>query len=96
MDNEFPITTPEVSLDDFFSKLKTFEMFYTEFVGSPPHKLFINPETLKRLASVGGFYQRPELGSEVTVFSPVVRRFKLQHGTVLIKEDYDENFLHFE
>jgi hypothetical protein len=87
--------TPQ-RLAEFFDALRALETYYSDWAGMYPKKLVINPSILKKLASAEGFYQRPELNSEVTVCSPVVRRFKLQNVTVLIKEDYDEPFLHFE
>lgn len=91
------MTTDEQSLDEFFSRLKAFYGWYKEMTGERPKLLVISPQLLQRLAKLEGFFQRPELGTEVTPYSPVVRRFKLTSDTVVeLYEDPNEPFLHYE
>jgi len=92
--NNDKLTTED--LDLFFKQLNELESQYIYWAQEPPKKLIINPGIIAKLARVEGFYQRPELQSTVTIYAPVVRHFKLEHTVVTIREDYDENYLHFE
>lgn len=89
------LLTPK-HIDMFFSQLNTLECSFMFWTGSKPKKLFINPKIIGALVKIPGFYQRPELQSEVTVYSPVVRHFKLGSCVVEIKDDYYEAFMHLE
>lgn len=83
-------------LDRFFTQLKELLAHYREWTEEVPKKLVINPDILRKLAKIEGFYQRPELQGEITAHSPVVRYFKLGEIVVLLDEDWAEKFLHFE
>lgn len=83
-------------MQDFFSLLKVLESHFTRWSGQKPKILVISPEMLRKLSKVIGFYQRPELRSEVTAYSPIVRYFKLETTVVTIQEDYEEILFHFE
>lgn len=80
----------------FFIQLEDLELYYIEWVGEVPKLLVINPDIVGALSKVEGFYQRPELQAEITLYAPVVRYLKLRHCVVTLQEDYDELFLHFE
>jgi hypothetical protein len=86
----------DLTLDKFFSQLNTHEQAYVEWTSEVPKRLYVNPETLGKLAAMDGFYQRPELASMVPAHSPLVRNLKLQFGVVTIIEDWEEKFYHFE
>lgn len=83
-------------LDMFFEQLRQLEHNYMHWVGETPKTLRISPEFIGRLARVPGFYERPELQAEVTVHSPIVRKLKLEHAVVTIRDDYHEKFMHLE
>lgn len=84
-------------LDRFFSRLRDFYEWYRESIGRDPKWLIMSPVTLQKLSRMEGFFQRPELGTEVTLYAPVVRRLKVTPEVVVeIVEDPIEPFLHFE
>lgn len=85
------------TLDDFFTKLKQFYEWHYQLTGSRPRYLVINPLVLQVIAKHQGFYERPELGTEVTAYSPVVRFFRFSRDQLVeIRESPSEIFLHFE
>ena len=83
-------------LDDFFNRLIEHLQWYQEMTSEVPKHLVVNPDIIGDLSRIEGFYQREELGGIVTVYSPLVRYFKLRDCVVMIVEDVDEKFLHFE
>jgi uncharacterized protein YihD (DUF1040 family) len=83
-------------MEDFFTHLVDLEAHFTYWTGNKPKKLVISSEILRKLSKVTGFYQRPELRSEVTAYSPVVRYFTLKNCVVTLQEDYEEPFMHLE
>lgn len=85
-----------VDLDAFFNQLRELVTHYIHWTEEVPKKLVINPEIVGRLARVTGFYQRPELRSEVTTYAPIVRYFKIGETVLTLQEDYEEKFLHLE
>ena len=87
--------TPK-DMDDFFALLKAAEITFEWWTGIIPKRLILSSTILRQLSKVPGFYQRPELKAEVTAYAPIVRHFKLEHTVVIIQEDYDELFFHFE
>jgi len=87
--------TPE-DMEEFFSLLKVSEANFEKWASVLPKTLVINPEIIRALSKVIGFYQRQELKAEVTTYSPIVRYFKLTNTVVTIQEDFDELFFHFE
>ncbi len=84
------------TLDDFFKHLNQLGKWYIHYVGEAPTQLFISPEIIAQMAKVEGFYQRPELEGKVPAHAPVVRYFKLDFGVVMLVDDWEEKFLHFE
>jgi hypothetical protein len=84
------------TLDMFFTQLKALSEAYVMWTSEAPKTLVINPDIVMQLSKVAGFYQRPELTAQVTAHSPIVRHFKLDFGVVLIREDWEEKFYHFE
>lgn len=85
-------------LDEFFAYLRETVDMYEQWVNRQPAKLFINPEIMRKLSKLEGFYQRPEVRSaEVTAHAPMVRRFRVNEHTVLtIYEAASESFLRIE
>lgn len=83
-------------LDKFFSHLNELGKWYIHYTSEVPTRLIINPEIVAQMAKVEGFYQRPELQGKVTAYAPVVRYFVLDFGVVMLVDDYEEKFLHFE
>jgi hypothetical protein len=83
-------------MDAFFKQIAELETHYTYWTNEVPKRLVINPDIIGKLARIPGFYQRPELQSEVTLHAPVVRYLKLANTVVTLQEDYDEKYLHFE
>jgi hypothetical protein len=83
-------------LTEFFQHLNTLGRMYDHYVLNYPKELHINPDIIAHMSRIEGFYQRPELGTEVSAHSPIFRYFKLDFGIVLIVEDWEEKFLHFE
>lgn len=83
-------------LQKFFNDLAKLAVDYIYWVGEPPKLLCINPEILARLSREPGFFQRPELQTEVTTHAPVVSRMQFDFGTVQIYERWEEKYLHFE
>ena len=94
--NQRPIRTDAQLLDDFFNKLEELGAWYIYMVGKEPIRMFINPVILQRLSTMDGFYQRKELRTQVTTYSPVISRMVFSFGVVEIIESYIEQFLHFE
>lgn len=90
-----PCTTKE-DLSTFFSFLLETEKVFSRLVGFYPTKLVVNPEILRVLSKIDGFYQRPEINAEVLMYAPVLRYIKLRYSIVTIQEDYEETFMHFE
>lgn len=84
------------TLDKFFRHLNELGKWYTHYTSEVPKNLIINPDIVAAMSKVEGFYQRSELQASVTAFSPVVRYFKLDFGVVMLIDDWDEKFLHFE
>lgn len=84
------------TLDDFFTHLGELGKWYIHYTSEVPTKMFVNPEIIAKMAKVEGFYQRPELQGIVTAYAPVVRYFKLDFGVVMLVDDWEEKFLHFE
>lgn len=85
------------TLDDFFAHLNELGIWYEHYTSEVPKFLAINPDIVKQMAKVEGFYQREELsGGQVTAYAPVVRYFKLKFGIVRLVDDWGEKFLHFE
>lgn len=84
------------TLDDFFGHLNELRKWYQHYTSEVPSKLCINPDIVAQMAKVEGFYQREELGGIVSAYAPVVRYFKLQDCVVMIVDDWEEKFLHFE
>lgn len=82
-------------LERFFDVVEHIAQEYLEFTSEAPKYLYINPDLIAYMSRIEGFYQRPELGSEVTSYAPIVRYFRLKTGVVTIIEDFDEKFLHF-
>lgn len=89
-------TEAKRQLDDFFKHLNQLGKWYIHYVGEPPKQLFISPEIIAQMAKVEGFYQRPELEGKVPAYAPVVRYFKLDFGVIMLVDDWEEKFLHFE
>lgn len=83
-------------MDEFFTMLISLSEDYKKWVGKYPNSLVINPDIVGKLSRVEGFYQRQELGTEVSLHAPLIRFFKLKDIVVLLIEDYDEQFLHFD
>jgi hypothetical protein len=83
-------------LDRFFSELNSISASYQHWSGQVPKNLIISPVILQKLSKETGFFQRPELRSEVTAYAPVISRMILHCGVVQLIEDFDENYLHFE
>jgi len=83
-------------LSTFFKNLDELGKWYVEVTSEVPKKLFINPEVVGKLARIEGFYQRPELRGIVPAHAPLVRYFKLSFGVVLLVDDWEERFLHFD
>ena len=83
-------------LDDFFAHLNQLGKWYVHYTSETPRELYINPQIVAQMASVEGFYQRPELEGKVPAHAPVVRYFKLDFGIVMLVDDWEEKFLHFE
>lgn len=85
------------TLDDFFAHLNELGQWYTHYTNEVPTRLNINPDIVKQMAKVEGFYQREEVRSgQVTAHAPVVRYLKLKFGVIMLVDDWDERFLHFE
>jgi hypothetical protein len=84
------------TLDDFFAHLNELGKWYIHYTSEVPKKIFVNPEIIARMARVEGFYQRPELQGMVTASAPVIRWLKMDFGMVLIVDDWEEKFLHYE
>lgn len=85
------------TLDRFFDQLKETEAHFMEWTGGRPLTLTIDPDIIRRLSRIEGFYQRPEVSeAQVTKHAPVIRYLKLNLGVVTIDEDYEEVFYHFE
>ena len=85
-----------IFLDRFFDFLVEAGNYQFELSDHFPTEIHINPALLQRLSTKIGFFQRPEMGTEVTVYSPVVSRMKFSWGVVKIIEDYDLDFLYFQ
>jgi hypothetical protein len=83
-------------LDDFFASLNELGKWYIRYTSEAPKTLAINPDIVKKMAQVEGFYQREELQGLVPAHAPVVRYFKLDFGMVMLVDDWEEKFLHFE
>lgn len=86
----------KIQLGEFFQHLNTLGHMFTHYTSEAPKSLFINPDIVGHMSRIEGFYQRPELGTEVSAHAPIIRYFKLEFGVVLIVEDWEEKFLHFE
>lgn len=84
------------TLDDFFAHLNELGKWYTHYTSEVPTMLNVNPDIIRQMAMVEGFYQREELQGLVPAHAPVVRYFKLKFGVVMIVDDWQEKFLHFE
>jgi hypothetical protein len=84
------------TLDEFFAHLNELGHWYTHYTSEVPALLAINPDIVRQMAQVEGFYQRDELQGFVTAHAPVVRYFKLKFGVVRLVDDWEEKFLHFE
>lgn len=88
--------SPKEQLDQFFNRLDNLGKWYCESTSEVPKNLFVNPAIIGKLARLDGFYQRPELAGIVPAHAPLVRYFKLSFGVVLLVDDYEEKFLHFD
>lgn len=85
-------------LDTFFDHLRDHYSVFIRYAEEPPKYLIVNPLVLRQLSKMEGFFQRRELGTEVTPTAPVVRYLKLfdRSDTLQIIEDPNEPFLHLE
>lgn len=83
-------------MNDFFEHLKQMGAWYVSWVGEKPKELVINPDIIGKLSRIAGFYQRPELATQVDMHAPVIRNLDLGFGVVTIYEDYTEKFFHFD
>lgn len=88
--------TAKKTLDDFFKQLSELGKWYIHYTSEAPKLLFISPNIIAQLAKVEGFYQRPELQGIVPAHAPVVRYLKLDFGVVMLVDDWEEKFLHYE
>jgi hypothetical protein len=88
--------TPTETLNKFFVPMLAHANAYHAWTNELPKTIVINPDILVALAKTEGFYQRPELAAMVSAHSPIVRYFKLPMCVVMIREDWDEKFYHFE
>jgi hypothetical protein len=85
------------TLDDFFAHLNELGQWYTYYTSEVPKLLNVNPDIVRQMAQVEGFYQREEVQSgQVTAHAPIVRYFKLKFGVIRLVDDWEEKFLHFE
>lgn len=85
------------TLDEFFAHLNELGEWYKYYTDEVPKTLCINPDIVKQMAVVEGFYQREEVSSgQVTAYAPIVRYFKLKFGVILLVDDWEEKFLHYE
>jgi len=85
------------TLDLFFAHLNELGLWYKHYTDEVPTELHINPDIVRQMASVEGFYQREEVkNAMVTTHAPIVRYFKLKFGVILLVDDWQEKFLHFE
>jgi hypothetical protein len=89
---------PKVAiLASFFAGLQAHADQFVKWTSEAPKALVINPDIIQRLSKIEGFYQRDEVkNAEITAHAPIVRRFNLTFGTVMIYEEYDEKLYHFE
>lgn len=88
--------TPREELEEFFFHLNTMGLIYKKYTSEVPTKIFVNPEVIAKMSKVDGFYQREELKGIVPAHTPIVRYFKLAFGVVMLVDDWEEKFLHFE
>lgn len=85
------------TLDDFFAHLNELGGWYEHYTKELPKELHVNPDIIRQMAAVEGFFQREEVKhAMVTAHAPIVRYFKLGFGVVMIIDDWEEKFLHFE
>lgn len=89
--------TAKQTLDDFFAHLNELGGWYEHYTNEVPKELHVNPDIIRQMAAVEGFFGREEVrNGMVTIHAPVVRYFKLKFGVVLLVDDWEEKFLHFE
>lgn len=83
-------------LDDFFANLNVLGEMFTRYTGEVPKRLNVNPDIIGKMSTVEGFFQREELQGLVPAHAPVIRYLKLKFGVVMLYDDWQEKFLHFE
>lgn len=84
-------------LDDFFQFLNDVCRHFETYCRRKPQSLFINSKIMQELATLNGFYGRPEVRSaEVTSYAPIVRRFRIEDTILTIYDRPDVDFLYVE
>lgn len=84
-------------LTTFFEHITMLGDDFAHWTGETPQTLVINPDIIAKLSRVEGFYQREEVkNAEVTAAAPIVRRLNLPFGVVMLYEDWEEKYLHYE
>lgn len=86
----------EVDIESFFLHVKELAHWFKYWTEEYPKEIVINPDIIGKLSRVDGFYEREEVKTQVDQHTRMIRRFSLDFGTVLIIEDWEEKFLHFE